>query len=589
MVADDSACCKATPLPRKSCSRMWGLRATLSIPSPTAAAKTMLRLIDETRGCQMSLSNDEITTRSRRDRLEAFPAGPAAAKNGGAKFSKALRVDLNFGIAADPFRPSSSLADLTLGLAWALHPVSCGDHLPEPHHQPPCSWMMALHMVQSIQEDCDLCRLTLRHVLVMGRQRAVYWPTCLAPSLHDAPKLLPVRGSILARFRVIYTLPALCVVEAHHFGVCCSFRAPSLVRTTFHFERNVLLHRLGEGVVEGLAVVFVWSRMHRWAVLGLAAVAQAESVARDETLISTYTTTCTENGTAVVHTHSVPYTTIVNSNITSSSPLSTASVNTTASGSSPPPTTTSGTSATTSSPTTSRLISETHYTTFKSFCTENGTTVIHTHSAVVTGNTTSTASSGPTNSANGTSTTLTSSFSVAVNATTPTAGPTTLLSETSYTTFTSLCTENGTAVTHTHSAPITANATSNSSPGKSHVLNSTATPPRSFSVSVNATTPNLGPTGASTTSFSATSYTTFTSLCTENGTTVIHTHSAPVTGNATTPVSAGPTTSANVTTSASRSFSISANATSPVGPTGTESTTQPASNTTSYSTTQFTT
>lgn len=100
---------------------MWGLRATLSIPSPTAAAKTMLRLIDETRGCRMSLSNDEITTRSRRDRLEAFPAGPAAAKNPGAKFSKALRVDLNFGIAADPFRPSSSLADLTLGLAWALH------------------------------------------------------------------------------------------------------------------------------------------------------------------------------------------------------------------------------------------------------------------------------------------------------------------------------------------------------------------------------------------------------------------------------------------------------------------------------------
>ena len=127
--------------------------------------------------------------------------------------------------------------------------------------------------------------------------------------------------------------------------------------------------------------------MYRLAVLGLAAAVQAGVVPRNanstapvETSFTTYLSTCTENGTAVLHTHSAPITTTTSSSLVISS--SSVPISTTSTGS-------SSSNSTLFAPVTAfaSSASETQYTTFTSLCTENGTAILHTHSAPITATT----------------------------------------------------------------------------------------------------------------------------------------------------------------------------------------------------------
>ncbi|KAK3673985.1 hypothetical protein LTR78_006187 [Recurvomyces mirabilis] len=347
-------------------------------------------------------------------------------------------------------------------------------------------------------------------------------------------------------------------------------------------------------------------------------------VTTSESSYTTYTTTCTENSTTILQTHSAP---IYNSttstspvvgptggSTTSSSPASVSASysgnstttspvvgptggSTTSSSTVTGPTSFDGNSTTSSvvGPTggsttssSSTSVSESSYTTYTTTCTENGTTTLHTHSAPVTNNGTttlgsisSTASGPATYSANSTTSSFpvgptggsTSSSSTVSGPVTQSANSTssTSLSTTSFTTYTTLCTDNGTTTIHTHSAPIY-NTTSTSVPigptGGSTTSSSTVS--GSASYSGNATTP-VGPTAPVTTSSSSSesSFTTYTTLCTENGTTTIHTHSAPVTVNGTTSSTAGPIT----TGGSSNIISYSTNSTSslPTAPVTTSS------------------
>ncbi|TKA61313.1 hypothetical protein B0A55_11738, partial [Friedmanniomyces simplex] len=92
----------------------------------------------------------------------------------------------------------------------------------------------------------------------------------------------------------------------------------------------------------------------------------------------------------------------------------------------------------------------------------------------------------------------TTSSSVLVNATISSAqqsnATTSSTQQSSYTTFTSLCTENGTLVTHTHSAPITANSPETSSASESYQLtnrSSSSSVQISVSAAPNATTSQI--------------------------------------------------------------------------------------------------
>ncbi|RMY92653.1 hypothetical protein D0862_09427 [Hortaea werneckii] len=172
-------------------------------------------------------------------------------------------------------------------------------------------------------------------------------------------------------------------------------------------------------------------------------------------------------------------------------------------------------------------------------------------------------------------------------------------SPTQYTTYSSLCTETSAGSTyttwHTHSAVISGTAgtsmpaygtnssmpTSNPTAGIGSSGSSSLPPfPTGDSSSSGSIVPSGGyytgssssAAGPQTTSQSSTrpsmtptSYTTFTSLCTENGTTVLHTHSQPISSNGT--ATSGPVTG---THTASSSITYSGNSTSSVvGPTGT--------------------
>ncbi|KAK5124865.1 hypothetical protein LTR85_001055 [Meristemomyces frigidus] len=187
----------------------------------------------------------------------------------------------------------------------------------------------------------------------------------------------------------------------------------------------------------------------------------------------------------------------------------------------------------------------------------------------------------------------------------------------SFTTYETTCTEtaNGTTYTtlHTHSAPLSGTGTSGLPSNSANASSSAAGPYPTGSYSVSAASSSAGPyptgsyasgpsssvagpnptgsyssgsssavvgTGPSSSvtdsSTSETSYTTFTSLCTDNGTTVVHTHSQPITtgfnGTSTTPI-VGPTGTGGSTTTASGSVSYSANSTvsSPITGTGSSS------------------
>ncbi|KAI7708666.1 Laccase-3 [Hortaea werneckii] len=174
-------------------------------------------------------------------------------------------------------------------------------------------------------------------------------------------------------------------------------------------------------------------------------------------------------------------------------------------------------------------------------------------------------------------------------------------SPTQYTTYTSLCTETSAGSTyttwHTHSEVISGTAgtsmpaygtnssvpTSNPTAGTGSSGSSGLPPfPTGGSSSSGSIVPSGGyGTGSSSSvagppttsqsssrpSMTPTSYTTFTSLCTENGTTVLHTHSQPISSN-------GTATSGPVTGTGSPSSSITysrSSTTSVVGPTGTVS------------------
>ncbi|KAI7210920.1 Laccase-3 [Hortaea werneckii] len=174
-------------------------------------------------------------------------------------------------------------------------------------------------------------------------------------------------------------------------------------------------------------------------------------------------------------------------------------------------------------------------------------------------------------------------------------------SPTQYTTYTSLCTETSAGSTyttwHTHSEVISGTAgtsmpaygtnasipTLNPTAGTGSSGSSGLPPfPTGGSSSSGSVVPSGGygtgssssAAGPQTTSQSSsrlsmtpTSYTTFTSLCTENGTTVLHTHSQPISSNGT--ATSGPVTA---TGSPSSSITYSGNSTSSVvGPTGTVS------------------
>jgi len=118
------------------------------------------------------------------------------------------------------------------------------------------------------------------------------------------------------------------------------------------------------------------------------------------------------------------------------------------------------------------------------------------------------------------------------SATSPMVGPTGTgatttnshsLHETSYTTYTTICTENGTTTLHTHSAPITPTGPTHTSTGTG-----TGTVSRTRSTTGRPT----GIHGSSSTSCTESDFTTYTTVCTEtsSGSTYIttHTHSAPV-------------------------------------------------------------
>lgn len=176
-------------------------------------------------------------------------------------------------------------------------------------------------------------------------------------------------------------------------------------------------------------------------------------------------------------------------------------------------------------------------------------------------------------------------MSSSVNATTPVTGSSSSKSETSYTTFTSLCetTINGTvtSVPHTHSQPVSASSSSlpittsiiaNTSHVSSSSYGPTAIGPETSSGSYFPTTsrpanstevsPVTGSTSTNS-SKSETSYTTFTSLCetTINGTvtSVPHTHSQPISPSG----YSYPTTSSGANTSY---VSSSSNGPTAVGP-----------------------
>ncbi|RMY20734.1 hypothetical protein D0867_03796 [Hortaea werneckii] len=174
-------------------------------------------------------------------------------------------------------------------------------------------------------------------------------------------------------------------------------------------------------------------------------------------------------------------------------------------------------------------------------------------------------------------------------------------SPTQYTTYTSLCTETSAGSTymtwHTHSEVISGTAgtsmpaygtnssmpTSNptagaGSPGSSGLppfptggssSSGTIVPSGGYGTgsSSSAAGPQTTNQSSSRPSMTPTSYTTFTSLCTENGTTVLHTHSQAISSNGT--ATSGPVTG---TGSPSSSIIYSGNSTtSVVGPTGTGS------------------
>ncbi|KAI7644380.1 glycoside hydrolase, partial [Hortaea werneckii] len=145
--------------------------------------------------------------------------------------------------------------------------------------------------------------------------------------------------------------------------------------------------------------------------------------------------------------------------------------------------------------------------------------------------------SAPSLSANGTSVAPsgTGSSSQAVSATSLSANqtttPPTSMSETSYTTFTSLCTEGNSTVIHTHSAPITGGLNGTASTGNGPTatapgsISATASQAPSFSGNNTMTSMPAG-TGSP---ISGTSYTTFTTTCVTNGSTAVHTHSQAIT------------------------------------------------------------
>jgi FtsP/CotA-like multicopper oxidase with cupredoxin domain len=263
-------------------------------------------------------------------------------------------------------------------------------------------------------------------------------------------------------------------------------------------------------------------------------------------ITTTYTTPCTEtttytsSGSTITSTYTTEST--VTSTIHSTITVSLTSTTTVSASSS--------TSASVSGPVTgsSSSISETSYTTYTTTCSESGTTTLHTHSAPIYPN-----SSIPVYPSG--------SYSIS---TTPVVGPTggsstsssvsgpvtgsssTSYSQSSYTTFETTCTENGTTTLHTHSQPITysANSTTPVVGPTGGSSSSSSAPSGSVSYSGNSSTPVVGPTGS--VSSSQSSYTTYTTTCSENGTSVIHTHSAPIT---TGPSSSIPSNSANATSS----------------------------------------
>ncbi|KAI7480796.1 glycoside hydrolase [Hortaea werneckii] len=154
-----------------------------------------------------------------------------------------------------------------------------------------------------------------------------------------------------------------------------------------------------------------------------------------------------------------------------------------------------------------------------------------------TSSTSASISATASNSANGTSVAPvgTGSSSQAVSATSLSANQTTIpptsMSETSYTTFTSLCTEGNSTVIHTHSAPITGGLNGTASTGNGPTatapgsVSATASQAPSFSGNNTMTSMPAG-TGSP---ISGTSYTTFTTTCVTNGSTAVHTHSQAIT------------------------------------------------------------
>ncbi|RMY20365.1 hypothetical protein D0867_04052 [Hortaea werneckii] len=171
--------------------------------------------------------------------------------------------------------------------------------------------------------------------------------------------------------------------------------------------------------------------------------------------------------------------------------------------------------------------SPTQYTTYTSLCTETSAgstyTTWHTHSEVISGTagtsmpaygtnssvptsnpTAGTGSSGssglppfPTGGSSSSGSIVPSggygtgsSSSVAGPPTTSQSSSRPSMTPTSYTTFTSLCTENGTTVLHTHSQPISSNGTATSGP-----VTGTGSPSSSITYSRNSTTSVVGPTG----------------------------------------------------------------------------------------------
>ncbi|RMY63090.1 hypothetical protein D0864_12716 [Hortaea werneckii] len=171
--------------------------------------------------------------------------------------------------------------------------------------------------------------------------------------------------------------------------------------------------------------------------------------------------------------------------------------------------------------------SPTQYTTYSSLCTETSAgstyTTWHTHSEVISGTagtsmpaygtnssmptSNPTAGTGPSGSSglppfptggSSSSGTIVPSGGYGTGSSSSAAGPQTTsqsssspsMTPTSYTTFTSLCTENGTTVLHTHSQPITSNGTATSGP-----VTGTGSPSSSATYSGNSTSSVIGPTG----------------------------------------------------------------------------------------------